>query len=145
MEDEKEGDVLVCRWYVKWWDKFSHTQEIINLVSREFPIQNALPLAKIQTPAQIAEPAITPASSSAKSDKTIVKSKSKGSPLDEIKKDPGALYALLKVAQEKEKAAEENDSEEERSTGAFVASNPYYPYNQEFFEHDEEFPDLADD
>ena len=127
------------------FNKFPHTQEIINLVSREFLIQNALPTAKIQTPVQIAEPAIAPASSSARSGKTSVKSKSKGSPLDEIGKDPDALYALLKAAWEKEKAAEENDSEEEPSTRASVANNPYYPYNQDFFGHDEESPDLADD
>ena len=92
---EKEGDVLARRWYVKWWDKFSHTHEIINLVSREFPIQNASPTAKIQTPAQIVEPAIAPASSSVRFGKTRVKSKSERSPLDEIRKDPDALYALL--------------------------------------------------
>ena len=105
----EKGDVLACRWYIKWWDKFSHTHEIINLVSREFPIQNALPTARIQTPAQIAELANAPASSSAKSSKTNVKSKNKDSPR------------------------------------ACVTGNPYYPYDQDFFGHDEESPDLVDD
>ena len=90
-------------------DKFSHTHEIINLVSREFPIQNALPTARVQTPAQIAELANAPASSSAKSSKTNVKSKNKDSPR------------------------------------ACVTGNPYYPYDQDFFGHDEESPDLVDD
>ena len=55
------------------------------------------------------------------------------------------MYTLLKAAWEKEKAAKENDFEEEHSTGASVAGNPFYPYNQDFFEHDEESPDLAND
>ena len=104
---EKEGDVLARRWYVKWWDKFSHTHKIINLVSREFPIHNALPTARIQTPAQIAELANAPTSSSTRSGKTSVKSKNKDSPLDEIRKDLDVLYAFLKAAWEKEKATEE--------------------------------------
>ena len=33
---DKEGDVLTRCWYVKWWDKFPHTQSIINNVTREF-------------------------------------------------------------------------------------------------------------
>ena len=33
---DKEGDVLTRYWYVKWWDKFPHTQSIINNVTREF-------------------------------------------------------------------------------------------------------------
>ena len=112
---------------------------------RTFPVQNALSTAKTQTPLQIAEPATTPASSSAKSVKTTVKSKNKGSPLDEICKDPDALHALLKLICEKEKAAKEHVSEDEWSFGASVAVNPYYPYNQDFFGHDEETPDLVED
>ena len=32
----KEGDVLTRQWFVKWWDKFSHTQDVIDNVTREF-------------------------------------------------------------------------------------------------------------
>ena len=44
-------------------------------------------------------------------------------------------YALIKmISKEKEIA----DSEDERSSEASVTKNPYYPYNQEWFGHDEE-------
>ena len=29
----KEGDVLTRKWFVKWWDKFSHTQDVIDNVT----------------------------------------------------------------------------------------------------------------
>ena len=67
-----------------------------------------------------------PASSSAKNFKPPVKSKKKGSPLDEICKDPDALYALLtKMIKEKEVT----DLEDERSSQASVTKDLYYPYN----------------
>ena len=47
----KEDDVLARCWYVKWWDKFSHTNSIINNVDRDFLSSNASPL-KITTPVQ---------------------------------------------------------------------------------------------
>ena len=46
----KEDDVLACCWYVKWWDKFSHTNSIINNVTRDF-LSNASPL-RITSPVQ---------------------------------------------------------------------------------------------
>ena len=84
-----------------------------------------------------------PDSSSAKNVKPPVKSKKKGSPLDEIRKDPDALYALVtKMFKEKEAT----DSEDERSSQASITKDPYYPYNQEWFGHDEEDADyLAKD
>ena len=43
-----------------------------------------------------------------------------------------------------EEVANNYDLEDELSSEAFVAKNPYYPYNQELFSHDEEdTPDLA--
>ena len=63
-----------------------------------------------------------PASSTAKNIKPPIKSKKKGSPLDEIHKDPDALYALLtKMIKEKEAT----DAEDERSFKAFVTKDPY--------------------
>ena len=47
---DKEGDVLTRRWYVKWWDKFPHTQLIINNVTREFSSPSASPTLRITTP-----------------------------------------------------------------------------------------------
>ena len=45
-----------------------------------------------------------------------------------------------------EKAANNHDSEDELSSEASVTKNPYYPYNQELFGHDEEdTPNLAED
>ena len=60
----KEDDVLArCR-YVKWWDRFSHTDSIINNVERDFLTSNVSPL-KITTPVQTAA-TDAPASSSTK-------------------------------------------------------------------------------
>ena len=121
---EKEGDVLTCHQYVKWWDKFPHTQSIINNVTREFSSPSASPALRITTLVQKAELADAPV-------KSIAKSRKKGSPLNEIRKDLDALYALIKmISNEKETA----DSEDQRSSEASVTKNPYYPYNQEWFE-----------
>ena len=38
----KEGDVLTRQWFVKWWDKFSHTQDVIDNVTQEFPVVNTI-------------------------------------------------------------------------------------------------------
>ena len=56
---------------------------------------------------------VSPASSSAKNIKTPVKSKKKGSPLDAIRKDPDALYALLTKMIKEDEAA---NSDDERSS-----------------------------
>ena len=76
------------------------------------------------------------ASTSAKTVKSSVKPRKKGSPLDEICKDHDALYALLKMISREKEAVD--DSRDERSSEASVTKNPYYPYNQEWFGHDEE-------
>ena len=86
----KEGDTLTRCWYVKWWDKFPHTQSIINNVTRDFSSPNASPTLRITTPVQKAELADAPASLSAKTVKPLVKPKKNGSPLDKIHKDPDA-------------------------------------------------------
>ena len=92
---------------------------------------------------QKAKLADTPASSSAKTINPFVKPRKKGSPLDEIRKDPDALYALIKMISKEKEAA---NSEDEWSSEAFVTKDPYYPYNQEWFGHDEEdADDLAKD
>ena len=146
----KEDDVLARYWYIKWWDKFSHTNSIINNVDRDFLASNASPL-KITTPVQkaVADAPDAPASSSPKNVTPPVKSKKKGSPLDAIRKDPDALYALLtKMIKEDETA----NSDDERSSQASVPKDPYYPYPQvypypqDWFGHDEEdADDLAKD
>ena len=119
----KEDDVLACCWYVKWWDKFFHTNSIINNVDKDFLFSNASQL-KITTPVQKAV-ADAPASSSTKNVAPPVKSKKKGSPLDAIRKDPDALYALLTKMIKEDEAA---NSDAERSSQAFVTKDPYYPY-----------------
>ena len=140
---EKEGDVLTCRWYVKWWDKFPHAQSIINNVTKEFSSPSASPALRITTPVQKAELADAPASISTKTVKSTAKSRNKGSPLDEICKDLDALYALIKMISKEKEAA---NSEDEWSSKASVTKDPYYPYNQEWFGHDEEdADDLAKD
>ena len=92
---DKEGDVLTRRWYVKWWDKFPHTQGIVNNVTRDFLSPNILPVKSIVQTTELANaPAST--STSAKTIKPSAKPKKKDSPLKEIFKDLDALYALLK-------------------------------------------------
>ena len=137
----KEGDVLAHCWYVKWWDKFAHTQSIINNVARDFPSPSVSPL-RITTPVQKAV-ANAPTSSSAENVKPLVKTKKTSSPLNAIRVDHDALYALLTKMIKEDEAA---DSEDERSSQAFVSKDPYYPYNQEWFAHDDEdADDLAKD
>ena len=84
-----------------------------------------------------------PASSSTKNIKPPVKSKKKGSPSDAIRKDPTALYALLTKMIKEDEAA---NSDDEQSSQASVTKDPYYPYPQDWFGHDEEdADDLAKD
>ena len=95
---------------------------------------------------QTAELANAPATSSVKHIKPSAKPKRKSSPLDDIRKDLDALYALLKLKWKEEEVVDNHDSEDELSSEASVANNPYYPYNQELFGHDEkDTPDLEED
>ena len=70
-----------------------------------------------------------PVSSSAKNVKPPIKSKKKVSPLDAIRKDLDALYALLTKMIKEDEAANSND---EWSSQAFVTKDPYYPYPQNY-------------
>ena len=83
---------------------------------------------------QKAKLADAPVSTSTKHVKPFAKPRKKGSPLDEIHKGPDALYALIKMISKEKEAA----NSEERSFEASVTNDPYYPYNQEWFGHDEE-------
>ena len=74
----KDGDVLTRCWYVKWWDKFLHTQSVINNVTREFSSPSASPALRITTPMQKAKLADAPASTSTKTVKSTAKSRKKG-------------------------------------------------------------------
>ena len=132
---DKEGDGLTHHQYVKWWDKFPHTQSTINNVTREFPSLSASPALRITTPVQKTELADAPASTFAKTVKSIAKPRKKSSPLDDIRKDPDALYALLKMISKEKEAT---DAEDERSSKASVTKDPQYPYNQKWFGCDEE-------
>ena len=75
---------------------------------------------------QKAELAYAPASTSAKTVKSTAKPRKKGSPLDEIRKEPDTLYALIKMISKEKEAA---DAEDERSSEASVTKYLYYPYN----------------
>ena len=46
--------------------------------------------------------------------------------MDEIRKDPDALYALIKMISKEKEAA---DAEDEQSSKASVTKDPYYPCN----------------
>ena len=63
--------------------------------------------------------------------------------MDEIRKDPDSLYALIKMISKEKEAT---SSDDEQSSKASVAKDPYYPYNQEWFVNDaEDADDLAKD
>ena len=86
------------RWYVKWWDKFPHTQAIVSNVTKEFPSPNTLLAIKINTPMQKAEIAYVLASTSAKTVKSFAKPRKKGSPLDEIDRKSTRLNSSHRIA-----------------------------------------------
>ena len=135
----KDGDVLKRCWYTKWWAKF-HAHKVINNVFRNIPSCTAttLPAVEISTPVQTA----TTTSSSDKTIEAPVKPKKEmASFLDNIKKDPDAMYSLLQMM------AREKLSTDGQCSNIPVPKSPYYPYNQEWFGHDEddEDPDLAED
>ena len=44
----KEGGVLTRQWFVKWWDNFSHTQDVMDNVTQEFPTINTITNDKAQ-------------------------------------------------------------------------------------------------
>ena len=79
------------------------------------------------TPAQTAELANAPASASAKTIKPSAMPKKKGSLLEEISKDPDALYAILMAICKEEEAADNHDSEDELSFEASVTKKPILP------------------
>ena len=97
-------------------------------------------MAKDHSPVQT--PALTdaPSSSSIKNAKPPAKNKS--SPIDNLRKNLDALLTLLKWAEEAVANQEESNASFEES----VAHNPYFPYDQELFEHDEDnTPNLQED
>ena len=72
----------------------------------------------------------------------LLPAKNKSSLIDNLRKNPDALLALLKWAEE----AVANQEESKASLEEFVAHNPYFPYDQELFGHDEDnTPDLQED
>ena len=129
---------LLVQWFVKWWDKFSHTQDVIDNVTWEFPAVNTIhdkaqipiyPLVQTTVPQPTAN---TPATTSiAKSAKSSAKTKKKKSDFDGLSKT--TLIAVLKQQwKDEEEAAINADSEKEEegqnskaSSEAFVANtNP---------------------
>ena len=110
----------------KWWGKFPHSQSIIATISREFSFTTA------QSPILID----APSSSSTKDAKPPAKIKS--SPIDDLRKNPNALFALLKWAEE----AAANQGDSKASSKEYVTHNTY---DHELFGHDEDnAPDLGE-
>ncbi|KAL0017383.1 hypothetical protein SO802_004452 [Lithocarpus litseifolius] len=50
--EKHEDDVLARNWYVKWWDKFPHIQQIVSTVTRECSVYAAPPMARDYIPIQ---------------------------------------------------------------------------------------------
>ena len=101
----KEADVLTWQWFVKWWDKFSHTQDVIENFTREFPAAtqntvNTIAYVKAQTLAyslvQVAMPQPTAAAttSATKLAKSSAKTKKEKYAFDGL--NGPAIIALLK-------------------------------------------------
>ena len=123
---------------------FSHTDSIINNVERDFLASHVSPL-KITTPAQTVA-TTTPASSSTKNIAPSTRSKKKSSPLDAIRNDPDALYALLSkmVKDDETPNFDATNSDDEKASQVSVTKDPgyqIYPYPQNWFAHDEENPE----
>ncbi|KAL0008768.1 hypothetical protein SO802_010270 [Lithocarpus litseifolius] len=102
------------------------------------------PIARNYLPNQTLVQVEAPSPSSIKNVKPPVKPKKKGSPLDDLRRDPDALFALLKCAEDLVANRTSEGEESKASSEAFVANNPYFPYDQELFGHDEGTPDLGD-
>ena len=83
----------------------------------------ALPIAKDHSLVQTPTPADAPSSSSSKNVKPPAKNMS--SPIDNLRKNPDALLALLNWAEE----AVANQEESKASSKESVAHNPYFPYD----------------
>ena len=99
-----------------------------------------MPIAKDHSPVQTSAPADAPFFFSSKNVKPLAKNKS--SPIDNLRKNPDALLALLKWVEEVVANQEESKASSEES----VAHNPYFPYDQELFGHDEDnTPDFQED
>ena len=114
---------------MKWWGKFPHTQSIIATISREF------------SSTTVQSSVITNATSSSSIKDAKPPAKIKSSLIDDLRKNPDALFALLKWAEET--AANQGDSKV--SSEESVTHNPYFPYDQELFGHNENnTPDLGE-
>ena len=115
-------------------------QRLVATISKEFSSTVALPIAKDHSPVQTPAPTDAPSSSSSKNVKPPAKNKS--SPIDNLRKNPNALLALLKWVEE----AVANQEESKASSEESVAHNPYFPYDQGLFGHDEDnTPNLQED
>ncbi|KAL0001909.1 hypothetical protein SO802_015690 [Lithocarpus litseifolius] len=140
-----EDDVHARHWYVKWWDSFPHIQNIVTTVTRECSVYAAPSTARDYTSIQAPVQAEMPSPSLVKNVKPFVKPKKKSSPLEDLQRDPNALFALLKCAEELVANRTSGvEKESKASSEESVANNPYFPYDQKLFGHDEDSPDQGD-
>ena len=106
----------------------------------------AYPLVQATMPQPTASTLVT--TSTNKPAKSSAKTKKKKFAFDGLSRS--AIIAQLKQQwKDEEEAANadlDDDQESKASSEAFVANNPYYPYNQELFGHDKNStPDLGED
>lgn len=93
----KEGNVLTRQWFVKLWNKFSLTQDVIDNATEEFLVVNTITHNKAQASAYplVQTAATTPATTfTVKPAKPSAKIKKKKSSFDDLSKS--ALIALQK-------------------------------------------------
>ncbi|KAG6625818.1 hypothetical protein CIPAW_15G004800 [Carya illinoinensis] len=155
----KKDDLLLRHYFVKWWDKFSHTNDIISRILTDFPlvVSNLKDRQEFPSPtpkqALITYPTISSSgdqASESKSSSSKPKKKSSSvkkkdstdsqdsassskqkSPFDKLKKKD--LLELLKKSIENNSNSEGSDKESEASSVDSIASDPY-----EIFSHDSE-------
>ena len=145
----KEGDVLTQQWFVTWWE---FSQDVIDNVTQKFLIVNTITHDKAQAPAYPLVQTVVPQPtantlvtiSTNTPTKPSTKTKKKKSTFDGLSKT--TLIALLKQQWNDEEEATANAKSEEEEDGqgswasleaSIASTNPYYPYNQELFSHDE--------
>ena len=94
----KDGNVRTWQWFVKWWDKFSHIEDVIDNVTWEFPVASqstvytiihvkaqaqAYPLVQATMPQPITPTPTT--TSTTKPAKSSAKTKKKKSAFDDLR------------------------------------------------------------
>ncbi|KAG2703841.1 hypothetical protein I3760_06G155300 [Carya illinoinensis] len=151
----KKDHILIRQFFVKWWDKFPHTNDIISRISVDFPlvVPNLKDKQEFPSPTPVqalitypAIPGLSDQASSSKSKSSSSKQKKKSSSAKKkdstdssssskpTKQDLLLQVELLKKSIEGASNSEDSDKESEASSADSAASAPY----SNVFGHDSE-------